>query len=96
MADNAVPSGTFGDYSPSNADATTEPSHYEICQRSGFRVKAGELVKEWTGLYVRPQDWEPRHPQDFVRPVVERHRDTISPEPDDVFLSTNEITAGDL
>lgn len=96
MADNQVPSGTFGDYSSANADATAEPSNYEICQRSGFRVRAGTLVREWTGLWVRPEVWETRHPQDFVRPIPERHRDTISPETDDEFLTTNEVTVSDL
>lgn len=38
-----------------------------ICDRTGFKVRMSETVKEWTGLRVRREDWEPRHPQDFVR-----------------------------
>lgn len=96
MADNGVPSGTFGDYAPTNANATTESSHYEICQRSGFRYPAGTLVKEWTGLWVAPEFWEPRHPQDFVKPVTETKKGSVSPEPTDYFLSTNEVSVDDL
>lgn len=40
-----------------------------ICDRSGFKVKASRTQKEWNGLIVRREDWEPRHPQDYVRGV---------------------------
>ena len=42
-----------------------------ICDRCGFKFKASELKREWTGLMVCPRDWEPRQPQDFVRGVVD-------------------------
>lgn len=38
-----------------------------ICDRTGFKVKASNTRKEWNGLIVRAESWEPRHPQDFVR-----------------------------
>lgn len=38
-----------------------------IDDRSGFKVKASETRREWTGSRVRASDWEARHPQDFVR-----------------------------
>lgn len=38
-----------------------------ICDRTGFKVWASDTRLEWNGLRVRKQDWEPRHPQDFVR-----------------------------
>ena len=96
MSDSSVPSGSFTHGTVTNADATTETSHYEICQRSGFKVRAGELVKEWTGLWVRPQDWEARNEQDFVRTVHQVRKASISPEPTDDFLSTNEVSVSDL
>lgn len=37
------------------------------CDRSGQTVLASNTRKEWTGLIVREDLWEPRHPQDFVR-----------------------------
>ena len=43
--------------------------HLANCDRCGFTFKASQLRKEWTGLFVCKDDWEPRHPQDFVRGV---------------------------
>jgi hypothetical protein len=40
---------------------------YRICDRTGFKVRAGKTRKEWTGIIVRSDVWEARHPQDFVR-----------------------------
>lgn len=38
-----------------------------ICDRCGKKYKAFQLRKEWTGLFVCDNCWEPRHPQDFIR-----------------------------
>lgn len=57
------------------------PAEYAvgICQRTGFKVKADELVEEWTGLLVRRQSWEPRHPMlDLPAPRGERVRDNAT------------------
>lgn len=43
--------------------------YYRICERTGFKVRAGRTRKEWTGRFVRDQSFEPRQPQDFVRGV---------------------------
>lgn len=40
-----------------------------VCDRCGFKYKAGELRKEWDGLMVCDKCWEPRNPQDLVRPL---------------------------
>lgn len=45
---------------------------YRICDRSGFKVHASQTRREWNGLIVRSKDWEPRHPQDFVRSFGDR------------------------
>ena len=37
------------------------------CDRCGKPFKASRLKKTWDGLYVCERDWEPRHPQDYVR-----------------------------
>lgn len=39
------------------------------CDRCGRPFKASELSKTWDGLWVCRRDWEPRHPQDFVKGV---------------------------
>ena len=33
-----------------------------ICQRTGFKVPADELVQEWTGLWVWAPYFEEKHP----------------------------------
>jgi hypothetical protein len=36
---------------------------YGISDRSGFRYRLREMRKEWTGLIVGPDEYEPKHPQ---------------------------------
>jgi len=84
-----------------NADATVELSQYEICQRTGFRMLPqhdylSKMRIEWTGLGVRSDSFEPRHPQDYVNSVAERAQTgPESPESDDVFI-TDDIDPDDL
>jgi hypothetical protein len=49
------------------ADLYRPGDHYVICDRTGFKVRASETQREWTGARVRRQSFEARHPQDFVR-----------------------------
>lgn len=50
-----------------------------ICQRTGFKVPAHQLQREWTGLLVREQSWEPRHPAlDVPPPRGERVRENAT------------------
>jgi hypothetical protein len=43
-----------------------------VCDRCGFEFKAEELRKDWQGLMVCREDWEPRHEQDFIRTRTEK------------------------
>ena len=36
----------------------------DVCSR---KIKAGQAKKRWDGFIVCPDDFETRHPQDFVR-----------------------------
>ena len=38
----------------------------------GRKYKSNEIRKRWDGLLVCDEDWEPRHPQDFVRGIQEK------------------------
>lgn len=60
--------------------------HNGICQRCGFEFKFSELHKTWDGLWVCADDWEPRHPQDYVRGIPDNQsvRNT-SPETPDTY-----------
>jgi hypothetical protein len=42
-----------------------------ICDVCGFLYKASELRKRWDGAMVCQEDWEPRHPQEFIRSIKE-------------------------
>ncbi len=44
---------------------------YRIDDRTGFKVRQGQTRKEWNGLIVRNQSWEPRQPQDLVQGVAD-------------------------
>lgn len=41
------------------------------CMSCNRKYKSNEIRKRWDGLLVCDEDWEPRHPQDFVRGVPE-------------------------
>jgi len=70
---------------------------WKICDRCGFRYRASSTRKEWTGLIVCNACWDPRHPQDFVRGIADHQAvPDPRPEPADVFLGDNDVTAEDL
>lgn len=72
MAENGVR------YVPGNWNA--------ICDVCAQKYKASELKKRWDGLMVCPNDWEARHPQDFLRAVPDRQAVPWSrPQTPDVF-----------
>ena len=41
-------------------------SYYVTDDRTGFPQRADKTRKEWTGLRVDENVWEPRQPQDFL------------------------------
>ena len=61
-------------------DEYVHGSHNVICDRSGFKIKAGQTRLEWNGSRVRLEDWERRHPQDFLRAVPD-HQAVDDPRP---------------
>ena len=45
---------------------------YGISDRSGFRYRLRDMRKEWNGLLVGKDEWEPKHPQlEVVRKTVD-------------------------
>jgi hypothetical protein len=40
-----------------------------VCDR---KIKSGSIMKRWDGLLVCPDDYENRHPMDFLRARAER------------------------
>jgi hypothetical protein len=59
-----------------------------LCDVCGFKRKASEMKLRWDGLYVCPEDWEPRQPQDFVRGVPDNQTPPWTrPVPPPIFAS---------
>lgn len=58
-----------------------------ICDICGFRFKASELIKNWKNEYVCRADFEPRHPQTYIK-VPDEHVGTpwARPEGEDVYI----------
>ena len=62
--------------------------NWAICDVCGMAFRQADLKKRWDGAVVCHQDWEVRHPQDFLRARKER----ISPsghvrsDPQEAFL----------
>ena len=56
------------------------------CDRCGAKRKGDELRQTWDGLYVCPEHWEPRQPQDFVRAIRENPTPPFVRDPPDLIL----------
>jgi len=68
-----------------------------ICQRTGFKVPANELVREWTGLLVWSPYYEEKHPMlDYEPPRGESVREDATGPEQDRYLTPGEITWDDL
>lgn len=59
-----------------------------ICDVCGVKFKIGQLKKRWDGFLVCKDDWETRHPMDFIRlPDEKIGVIETRPQPDDVFVN---------
>ena len=69
-----------------------------ICMRSGFKIKASQSTREWNNLRVAEKYSEARHPQDFVRGVMDQQAVPFAnPESaTDNFLNPGDVTVDDL
>ena len=54
-----------------NADYLKLGDYNVTCSMCRGKFKASELIKHWQGQYRCERCWEPRHPQDFVRGVLD-------------------------
>ena len=79
-----------------NDNATPATTNQEICDRTGFRVLPGELVRNWDGIYTRLKSLDVKPPQLLIRSVPDQQKGSPSPESADVFVGANEVTIDDL
>ena len=62
-----------------------------MCDVCGFKFRAFELRRRYDGALVCGPDWEPRHPQDYVRGVPDHSAAPVSnPEQPDSFVPQTE------
>lgn len=66
-----------------------------ICDQCGVKFKASDLRVRWDGAFVCSKDWEPRHPQDYVRGRVDNQRVAIA-RPDEDRFEQQPVTPDDL
>lgn len=73
-----------------NSTATEyDQNKNNVCQLTGFKQRPGTLLKQWNGLWVRPESFSRRNTQDFTRTQAELLTGPIRPEPVDKFISTS-------
>jgi len=42
-------------------------SHWAVCDSCGFQFREDQLIETWDNYWVCDDDFEVRHPQDFLR-----------------------------
>lgn len=67
------------------------------CDVCGRIIKSGKARKRWDGFIVCPEDYEQRHPMDFIKVPKETSMKVpfSRPEPADQFVTVNYIDTGD-
>lgn len=67
--------------------------HWVIDDITGQKVPASETRRMWNGAVVSRENFEPRHPQDFVKARPERYRvKDPRPRPTDSFVGPLDTT----
>lgn len=68
------------------ADYYQGGNYNAICDSCGKKFKFSDLKKRWDGIWVCHQDWEIRHPQDFLKGIKDNQSVPVSrPEALDTF-----------
>lgn len=58
-----------------------------ICQVCGWKKPSDQIKRRWDGVLVCEEDFETRHPQEFVRPRPDEQKVPFTnPEPTDTFV----------
>ena len=61
-----------------------------ICDVCSKKIKSGLAKQRWDGFIVCPEDFEFRHPQDFVRARQDKISVPFSrPIPNEIFIAVN-------
>jgi len=67
-----------------------------ICDVCGFEFLSGKLEKRWDGMMVCKDDFELRHPLDYLKNRMEMSQRLpwIAQEPADIFIGPTYIETG--
>lgn len=47
-------------------------NHWLVCQLCGRDIRVQDARVTWDGLKVCEEDWESRHPQELIKPIVDQ------------------------
>ena len=85
--DTKVPRGNYRGKHTANP-GYRPMNHWVSCDSCGFDIRASDIRETWDNRLVCPADWEPRHPQEFVRAkkdtIAARH--PVRPEPAPIYI----------
>ena len=67
--------------------------HWVECDRCGSAIRSSEAMPTWDNLLVCPDDFEPRHEQDFVRSRQDDQspKGNVSTESPDRFVTNDDL-----
>ncbi len=69
--------------------------NWVVCQVCGMDIYASDIKKRWDGILVCPEDYETRHPQDFVRARKDRvAADIVAPKSSEVSVAPTLSSGG--
>jgi hypothetical protein len=61
-----------------------------ICDSCGRKIKSGIAKQRWDGFIVCPDDYEMRHPQDFVKSKTDKISVPFTrPIPTEIYIAVN-------
>ena len=75
-------------FSKGRADYLALGDYNAVCYECNRKHKASTMKRHWTGYWVCPEHWEPRHNQDFVRNVLDNQTPPWSQPMSDEFCYT--------
>lgn len=64
-----------------------------VCDVCGFHYRRSQMKQRWDKAWVCHKDWEPRHPQDFVRGVKEKINVPVARPDSTDFTNSTTLTA---
>lgn len=61
--------------------------YWMICDECGLQYRRSKMLERWDGFWVCTKDWEPRHPQEFMRGKADKIAVDVSrPEQTDMTI----------